>query len=140
MIFGAVQAAVEECSEWGDILKEVVLDLSNFLRDRMLRSKFSITCLRFDERAAFETWTSGYVDWKWEYMHRFLSRLLEVWPLLSARYDIAKLGVPLTIRGNGTTENDLLFRVAQHLQSNGVHGCLMALKAFITHTTPFYPT
>ena len=81
MVFGALEHVCEASQQWL-VLEQDLRALSALLRDNGLKMRYVETCVQ--ERAdktLLMRWVGKQVSWKWEYLHRFLSRVSPLIPI-----------------------------------------------------------
>jgi hypothetical protein len=86
MIFGGLKEACSGTDQWPP-LEGALRDMATFLNRRILKDRFIDVCLPANVRVMFKAQAFGYVDWKWEYMHKFLDRVRPLLPLLIQYFD-----------------------------------------------------
>ena len=90
MIFGGLKEACSGVDLWSP-LEGALRSIGTFLNRRMVKDRFVEICLPAVSRGLFKARSAGYVDWKWEYMHKFIDHVRPLLPLLIKHFDATAL-------------------------------------------------
>lgn len=93
-LFGFLEDVVQNLPVW-KTLERVLKDVSHFLSDRELRTRFQATCFGHGasamEKGLFHEWSGGHISWRWQHLEKFVEKLVVVWPVLQRRFKLERL-------------------------------------------------
>lgn len=93
-VFGCLDEVVQSLPMWQD-MERMLRDLSQFLSDKELRTRFQATCFREPgsavEKHMFDAWSGGHVSWRWQHLEKFVLKLIAFFPVLQRRFGLQLL-------------------------------------------------